>query len=139
MSGSVNRVTILGNLGAAPELKHTASNQAVCNLSVACNEVWKDKAGVKQERTEWIRCVVWGPQAENCAKYLAKGQQVYVEGRLQTREYEKDGSKRYSTDVVSDRIVFLGKANGSSSGSQVPRGEWGTESQARPAEEDTPF
>jgi single-strand DNA-binding protein len=111
-------------------------------LSIACNEVWKDKAGVKQERTEWIRCVIWGQQAENCAKYLVKGQQVYVEGRLQTREYEKDGIKRYSTDVVAERVVFLGKPNGDrDTGSQVPRNDFDAGSQVPPpaGDDDIPF
>lgn len=123
---------VLGNLGSDPELKHTANNQAVCNLSLACNEVWKDKQGQKQERTEWIRCVVWGAQAENCGKYLTKGQQVYVEGRLQTRSYEdKEGIKRSATEVMAARVVFLGKPDGKDrdTGSQVPRSDFDTASQ----------
>ncbi len=145
MSGSVNKWLGIGNLGAAPELKYTASNQPVCNLSLACNETWKDKQGQKQERTEWVRVTVWGQTAENCAKYLTKGQQVYVEGRLQTREYEKDGTKRYSTEVQAERVVFLGKASGQGfdkdAGSQVPRNDFDTASQVPPraADDDIPF
>jgi single-strand DNA-binding protein len=106
---SVNRVILLGNLGADPDLKYTPSNRPLCNLSLATNEVFKDSAGQRQERTEWHRITVWGEQAENCSKYLAKGRSVYVEGRLQTRSWDdKDGKKRYSTDVVADRVVFLG-------------------------------
>jgi single-strand DNA-binding protein len=143
--GSVNKWLGIGNLGADPELKFTASNQPVCNLSLACNEQWKDKAGAKQERTEWIRVTVWGQSAENCGKYLTKGQQVYVEGRLQTRNYEdKEGIKRYVTDVVAERVVFLGKPNGNGkdrdTGSQVPRNDFDTSSQAPPAgDENVPF
>jgi single-strand DNA-binding protein len=141
MSGSVNKVIVLGNLGAAPELKRTASDKPVCNLSIACNEQWKDKDGKKQERTEWIRCTVWGTQAEHCAKYLEKGQQVYVEGRMQTREYEKDGSKRYSTEVVTERVVFLGKGKGGDrdTGSQAPRQDFDSGSQVPPKDDDVPF
>ena len=106
--GSVNKVILIGNLGADPELKYTPSNRPVCNLSLATNEVFKDKAGQRQERTEWHRVTVWGEQAEHCSKYLGKGRSVYVEGRLQTRSWDdKEGKKRYSTDMVADRVVFL--------------------------------
>jgi single-strand DNA-binding protein len=115
--GSVNKVILVGNLGADPELKYTPSNRPVCHLSVATNEVWKDKGGQKQERTEWHRVNVWGEPAENCAKFLSKGRMVYVEGRLQTRSWDdKDGKKRYSTEVVADRVVFLGGGPGGESG-----------------------
>lgn len=107
--GSVNKVILVGNLGSDPELKYTPSNRPVCNLSIATNEVWKDKSGQKQERVEWHRVNVWGDQAEHCSKYLAKGRMVYVEGRLQTRKWQdKEGKDRYSTEVVADRVVFLG-------------------------------
>lgn len=107
--GSVNKVILVGNLGADPELKYTPSNRPVCRLSVATNEVWKDKSGQKQEKTEWHRVNVWGEQAENCSKFLAKGRMVYIEGRLQTRSWDdKEGKKHYSTEVVADRVVFLG-------------------------------
>lgn len=108
---SVNRVILLGNLGADIELKYTPSNKALCNLRVATTETWKDKSGQKQEKTEWHRVTVWGATAENCSKYLAKGKPVYLEGRLETRTYEKDGQKHYSTDIVADRVVFLGGAD----------------------------
>jgi len=110
--GSVNKVILIGNIGSDPELKWTPSNRAVCNMSLACNEAWKDKSGAKQERVEWIRVTVWGDTAENCAKYLTKGQSAYVEGRLQTRSYDKDGQKHYMTEVVADRVVFLGGGRG---------------------------
>ncbi len=106
--GSVNKVILVGNLGADPELKYTPSSRPLCNLRIATTEVYKDKSGVKQEKTEWHRVTVWGDTAENCNKYLSKGRSVYIEGRLQTRSYDKDGQKHYATDVVADRVVFLG-------------------------------
>ena len=114
--GSVNKVILIGNLGADPELKYTPSSRPLCNLRIATTDVYKDKAGQKQEKTEWHRVTVWGDQAENCNKYLAKGRSVYVEGRLQTRSYDKDGQKHYATDIVADRVVFLGSGGGASAG-----------------------
>jgi len=119
--GSYNRVTLVGNLGQDPEVKSTQSGRSVCNLNIAVNEVWKDKQGQKQERTDWFRCTVWGDQGDNCAKFLKKGRQVLVEGKLQNRTWEdKDGQKRYATDVVADRVVFLGGGGDRDTGSQVP-------------------
>ena len=114
--GSVNKVILIGNLGADPELKYTPSQRPLCNLRIATTEVYKDKAGVRQEKTEWHRVTVWGDQAENCNKYLAKGRSVYIEGRLQTRTYDKDGQKHYATDIVADRVVFLGSGGGEGRG-----------------------
>ena len=114
--GSVNKVILIGNLGADPELKYTPSQRPLCNLRIATTEVYKDKSGQRQEKTEWHRVTVWGDQAENCNKYLAKGRSVYVEGRLQTRSYDKDGQKHYATDVVADRVVFLGGGGASGEG-----------------------
>src|ERR1043165_1031175 len=114
--GSVNKVILVGNLGADPELKYTPSQRALCNLRIATTEVFKDKGGQRQEKTEWHRVTVWGDSAENCSKYLAKGRSVYIEGRLQTRSYDKDGQKHYATDVVADRVVFLGGGGGAGGG-----------------------
>jgi len=114
--GSVNKVILIGNLGADPELKYTPSSRALCNLRIATTEVYKDKGGQRQEKTEWHRVTVWGDQAENCSKYLSKGRSVYVEGRLQTRSYDKDGQKHYATDVVATQVVFLGGGGGASGG-----------------------
>src|SRR3954467_12328400 len=139
--GSVNKVILVGNLGADPELKYTPTNRPLCNLSVATNEVFKDKSGQRQEKTEWHRVTVWGDQAENCSKYLAKGRMVYIEGRLQTRSWDdKEGKKRYSTEIVADRVVFL--STGGAEGGGKPRSggkPWGEEpsSQASPSEPDT--
>lgn len=139
--GSVNSVFIVGNLGADVELKYMQNNRAVCNLSVATNEVWKDKSGQKQEKTEWHRVTVWGEQAENCSKFLSKGRLVAVQGKLQTRSYDKDGQKHYATDIIADRITFLGGGERDrDTGSQVPRGaDHDTGSQVPPDDTDVPF
>ena len=118
---SVNKVTILGNLGDDPELRETNSGSSVCQLSVATNERWKDKDGNSQERTEWHRVIVWGKQGESCAKYLEKGRSVYVEGRIQTRSWEDDdGNKRYVTEIVASDVQFL---SGGSGGGESDREE----------------
>lgn len=113
----MNRWVGIGNLGRDPEVRYTQGKQAVANFSIAINEKWTDKDGKKQERTEWVRIVVWGKLAELCGEYLAKGRQVGVEGRLQTREWEKEGVKQYTTEIVADRVEFLGSKNGEAKGS----------------------
>lgn len=109
MSG-VNKVIIVGRLGADPELKAVGNSQSVARLNIATSEMWTGKDGQRQERTEWHRVVVWGKQAENCAKFLAKGRQVYIEGRLQTRSWEDatSGQKKYATEIVANTVQFLG-------------------------------
>jgi len=121
--GSVNKVIIVGNLGADPELKYTPSSRPLCNLRIATTDVFKDKSGQRQEKTEWHRVTVWGDTAENCNKYLSKGRSVYVEGRLQTRSYDKEGQKHYATDIVADRVVFLGSGGGGGAGGGGGGGE----------------
>ena len=122
---SLNKVQLIGHLGANPDLKYTPSNRPVCNLSIATSEAWKDKqTGEKKEKTEWHRCQVWGEFAEVCAKYLAKGRQVYVEGKLQTRSYEdKNGQKKYSTEIIVSNVVFLGSGEGQGQGGGKHREE----------------
>jgi len=106
---SVNKVILVGRLGQNPELRYTPSGAAVANFSLATNETWVDKSGQKQERTEWHRIVVWGKLAELCGQYLAKGRQAYVEGRLQTRQWQdKDGQTKYTTEIQAQTIQFLG-------------------------------
>jgi single-strand DNA-binding protein len=106
---SVNRVTILGHLGRDPETKFMSSGDCVCNFSVATSESWKDKnSGEKKENTTWHRIVAWRKLGEICGKYLAKGQAVYVEGKLQTRQYDKDGVTHYATEIVASDVQFLG-------------------------------
>ena len=107
---SVNKVILVGNLGSKPEVKQLQGGNSVANFSVATNKSWTDKGGQSQTKTEWHKIVVWGKQAENCAKYLDKGRQVYVEGELQTRQWEKDGQKHYTTEVNATTVQFLGGA-----------------------------
>ena len=118
MAGSgVNKVILIGNLGANPELRYTQGGQAVANFRIATNEKWNDKNGQTQERTEWHRVVVWGKLAELCNQYLVKGRQVYVEGRLQTREWtDKENKKNYTTEVVAQQVTFLGGREGAQPG-----------------------
>ena len=108
---SINKVIILGRLGKDPELKYTPSGAAVCNFTVATSEVWTDKSGQKQEKTEWHRIVVWGKLGELCNQYLAKGRQVFVEGKIQTRSWDdQSGQKKYVTEVSATNVQFLGDA-----------------------------
>ena len=109
MASGVNKVILIGRLGNDPEVRYTSNGGAVANFNVATNESWVDKAGQKQERTEWHRVVVWGKLSELCGQYLSKGRQAFVEGRLQTREWnDKEGHKRYTTEIVAQNIQFLG-------------------------------
>jgi single-strand DNA-binding protein len=109
MAGGVNKVILVGHLGADPDMRYTPSGQGVCELRLATSESWNDKNGQRQERTEWHRIVVWGKRAEVCSKYLSKGRQVFVEGRIQTRTYDdKDGNKRYITEIIANDVQFLG-------------------------------
>lgn len=111
MASGVNKAIIIGRLGNDPEVRYTANGGAVGNFNLATNESWTDKAGQKQERTEWHRIVVWGKMAELCGQYLSKGRQAYVEGRLQTREWtDKEGVKKYTTEIVAQSIQFLGSS-----------------------------
>ena len=102
-------IIIDGNLGRDPEIRYTPSGMAVANFTIATSEKWKDKqSGEMQERTEWHRIVAWGRLGEICGEYLSKGRQVYIEGRLQTRQWEKDGVTRYTTEVVAAEMKMLG-------------------------------
>lgn len=107
----VNKVILVGNLGADPEVRKTANQQTVTQFSLATSESWVNKEGERQEKTEWHRVVVWGKLAETCAKHLAKGRQVFIEGRLQTRSWETEqGQKRFTTEVVAGQVLFLGRS-----------------------------
>jgi single-strand DNA-binding protein len=115
--GSVNKVILVGNLGRDAELRYTPGGAAVATLNMATTEVWNDKGGQRQEKTEWHRVVFWGKVAESLTEYLTKGKQVYVEGRLETRQWnDKDGNKRYTTEVKGDKIVLLGGGGGGGRG-----------------------
>ncbi|MBJ80969.1 MAG: single-stranded DNA-binding protein [Myxococcales bacterium] len=122
MASGVNKVILVGNLGADPEIRYTPSGAAVANFRIATTESWKDSEGQRQDRTEWHRIVVWGRLAELCGEYLAKGRMVYVEGKLQTRQWDdRDGNKRYTTEVQAREVTFLGgrgDANASGGGNQ---------------------
>ncbi len=153
MAGSVNKVILIGNLGAKPEVKYLPSGQGVCEMRLATNEVYTDKQQQRQERTEWHRVVVWGKTAENCAQYLDKGRQVYVEGRLQTRSWDdkKTGEKRYTTEIVANAVQFLGGGSGAGGagggGGGAPRSGGGGGGSSSgpddfggpPADDDIPF
>ena len=123
----LNKVMLIGNLGADPELRQTGSGTSVCELRIATNESWFDKAAnERKDRTEWHRVIVWGASGENCAKYLTKGSKAYVEGRIQTREWaDKEGNKRYTTEIVASSVQFLsprGESGGSSGGPKAAPG-----------------
>ena len=114
---SVNKVILIGNLGRDPETRYTTGGDAVTNLRIATTDVWKDKAGEKQEKTEWHTVVLFGRQAEIAGEYLKKGRPVYIEGRLQTRKWtDKEGVEKYSTEVVGDRMQLLGSREGGGGG-----------------------
>lgn len=133
MSG-VNKVILVGRLGADPEVRYTAGGSAVAKFNLATSETWKDKDGNRQERTEWHRVVAFGKLGEVCGEYLSKGKQVYVEGKLQTRSWEDgEGNKRYSTEVNINNMVMLGGDSGK--GEQDTQGE----APSSGSEEDVPF
>src|SRR5207244_3799782 len=128
--GSVNKVILVGNLGRDAELRYTPGGAAVSTINMATTEVWNDKAGQRQEKTEWHRVVLWGKSAESLTEYLTKGKQIYVEGRLQTRQWDdKDGNKRYTTEIRGDRIVLLG-GGGGGRGASMDRADRGGDSAA---------
>jgi len=115
--GSVNKVILVGNLGRDAELRYTPGGAAVATLNMATTENWTDKSGQKQEKTEWHRVVFWGKVAESLTEYLTKGKQIYIEGRLETRQWnDKDGNKRYTTEIKGDKIVLLGGGGGRGGG-----------------------
>jgi single-strand DNA-binding protein len=139
----INKVIIVGRLGNDPEVRYTPSGAAVANFSVATSEEWKDKnTGEKKERTEWHRIVAWNKLGELCGEYLSKGRQVYVEGRLQTRSYDdKEGVKRYTTEIVASDVQFLGgrESAGGRSGEGAPPRDIPGGSSPGPEDDDIPF
>lgn len=152
--GSLNKVQIIGRLGKDPEIRYTQGGQAIASFSVATDSKWTNKAGEKQEKTEWHRVKAWGKLGELAGEYLAKGRQVYVEGRLETSEYtDKEGVKKYSTEIVANDIQFLDSKGGDGGGgSRGPRsggggpsgggesgGGGGRGSSEPPPEDDIPF
>jgi len=154
MAEGLNRVMLLGNLGADPELRVTPGGQAVLKLRLATNETYLDRNNVRQERTEWHRVTIWGRRAEALGKILQKGDSLFVEGRLQTSSYEKNGEKRYSTEVVATNVVLPGRGRGegareaggarpSRDAAEAPADDFGDAGAGSPggggAEDDIPF
>ncbi len=149
MAGSVNKVILIGNLGAEPEVRSMQSGDEVCNLSIATSESWKDKAtGERKEKTEWHRVVIFGSGLVNvCKNYLKKGAKVYLEGQLQTRSWEQDGQKKYTTEVVlrgfDSKLVMLDGRGGNDNagydqgGSSFNDSQSGGYSQGAPAQAST--
>jgi single-strand DNA-binding protein len=144
---SVNKVILVGNLGRDPELRYTQSGQAVANFTLATTERFSTRDGDRQERTEWHRIVAWGRTAELCAQYLSKGRSVYIEGRLQTREWEdKEGQKRRTTEITAQTVQFLGGGRGGGGGGGGPSGPAGggfddgpSGNDSGPPQDDIPF
>lgn len=143
----MNKVQLIGRLGQKPELSHTPSGIAICRASIATNERWKDDAGNRQERTDWHRIVIWRKLAEIFAEYLDKGDQVYIEGKLHTREYfdQKTGEKKWITDITVTDMEMLGSRKNGGSSSEIPPSQEpayeNNNSQSSPVngEEDLPF
>jgi single-strand DNA-binding protein len=139
----INKVILVGNLGRDPEVRYTPSGTAVANFTIATSERWKDKTtGEMQERTEWHRIVAWGKLGEICGEYLSKGRQVFIEGRIQTREWEdKEGIKRYTTEIVANEMKMLGTRDSGaarpSAPAQVP--EYSGPPLAGTEDDDIPF
>lgn len=142
MSGSLNKVLLIGNLGRDPELKMTTSGQPVARFSIATTETWKDKAGEKQSKTEWHNIVVWGKQAEIAEKYLKKGKQILIEGRIQYREYQdQQGVKKTACDIRCDNFQMLGRmedGGGRSEGGYNRGGSGSSSSNSAPDYDDMP-
>lgn len=118
MAGSVNKVILIGNLGADPDVRTTPSGQMVATISVATSETFNNREGQRQERTEWHRVQLWGKLAELAQRYLTKGRKVYIEGRIQTRSWDdqQTGQKRYATDIVANQMVFIDSGGGRDAG-----------------------
>ena len=136
----VNKAIVVGNLGQDPETRYMPSGTAVTNLSVATNESWKDKqTGEKKERTEWHRVSAFGRLAEIMAEYLRKGSQVYIEGKLRTNKYDKDGQTHYSTEIIADQMQMLGSRQGQSESVPSSRPAAPPQSNTEDFDDDIPF
>ena len=142
MANGLNKAILIGNLGRDPEVRYTPSGLAVANFSIATSETWNNKEGEKETRTEWHRIVAFGKLGEICGEYLNKGKQIYIEGRIQTRDWEdKDGVKRYTTEIVASQMIMLGSRD--SGDAYKPSGQDfgggpGAPTQA-PEDDDIPF
>jgi single-strand DNA-binding protein len=144
---SLNKCMIIGNLGRDPEMRYTPSGQAVTQFSVATNRNFRDQQGEWQSETEWFRVVVWGDRGERAAEYLRKGHKVYVEGRIQTRQWDdRDGNRRYTTEIVAQVMQMLGRPGdrgevpaGGPSYTDEPYTEQAVSSGSSGSEDDVPF
>lgn len=123
----LNKAMVFGNLTRDPEMKALPSGMQVCSFSLATNRVYNDRDGKRQETADYHNVVVFGKQAENCAKYLTKGSSAYVEGRMQTRSWEKDGVKQYRTEVIADRVQFGPRSGGQGGGNTTPAADTGSQ------------
>lgn len=136
----INKVILVGHLGADPEMKYTGTGLGVCKFNLATTERWNGKDGQKQERTEWHRIIIWGKLGELCNEYLKKGRQAYVEGRLQTRSWDdKEGNKKYTTEIVANTVQFLGSPDQQRSASDTGSHTAFVEEPGEMKDEDIPF
>jgi len=137
---SVNKAILIGNLGRDPEVRYTPSGTAVANFSVATTENWTNRDGEKQSRTEWHRVVAWGRLGETCGEYLSKGSQVYIEGSIQTNEWEdKEGNKRQTTEIRAWRMQMLGSRGSADVPPEANRGREVEPAGKEPSDDDIPF
>ena len=140
MAGSVNKVILVGRLGQDPEVRYTQGGTAVANLRIATDETWKDQSGERQQRTEWHTVVLWRRLAEISGQYLSKGRQVYIEGRLQTRSWQdREGNKRYSTEVQADNMVMLGGRSEEGQAAPAAQPAAAASSDSGTSDDDIPF
>lgn len=131
MANDLNQCSFIGRLGADPEVRYSPGGDAVAYFSIAVGSQWKDRDGEKQERTEWVSITAWGKLGEICGEYLRKGSQVFIQGRIKTDKYEKDGQTRYSTKIVAETMQMLG-------GKPSEQSEGEPSRQAKPASKETP-
>lgn len=145
MANGLNKAILIGNLGKDPEMRYTPGGLGIANFNIATSETWNNKEGAKETRTEWHRIVAFGKLAEICGEYLSKGKQVYIEGRIQTRDWEdKDGNKKYTTEIVANQMLMLGSRDaGDAARSQGGKGGGGGGFQGAPdpgpQDDDIPF
>ena len=145
MANGLNKVILIGNLGRDPEVRYTPGGLAVANFSMATSETWTNKEGEKETRTEWHRIVAWGKLGEICGEYLSKGKQIYIEGRIQTREWEdKEGNKRYTTEIIALQMLMLGSRESAGESRPSPSSDMETPNLPEPPisrtkDDDIPF
>jgi single-strand DNA-binding protein len=142
MANGLNKAILIGNLGKDPEVRYTPSGVAIANFNIATSETWTNKDGGKETRTEWHRIVAFGKLAEICGEYLSKGRQVYVEGRIQTRDWEdQEGIKRYTTEIVVNQMLMLGSRDSTDTvrAGSPPVGDFPKTAGSGPEDDDIPF